>query len=115
VMGLQIEKIEEQLFQNITLETSSTLHEKCKKEENRLKKEKGGCLYEDVEATLTTLIRKYELYIVSNCQAGYIESFYAYHQLGNYFIDEEIPDRSGVYMGENSKIFMDITMSSYTE
>ena len=107
VMGLQMEEIAEQLFPSLSLETSRTLLAKCEKEENRLIKEKGGCLYEGVEATLTALIRKYELYIVSNCQAGYIESFYAYHQLGKYFNDEENPGRTGLSKGENIKLVME--------
>src|SRR5699024_11748956 len=70
-------------------------------------KEKGDVYYKVYESTLTTLIRKYDLYIVSNCQAGYIESFYAYHQLGNYFKDEENPGRTGLSKGENIKLVIE--------
>ena len=31
------------------------------------------------EKTLDELSERYDLYIVSNCQRGYIESFFAYH------------------------------------
>ena len=42
-------------------------------------------LYEDLEKTLKTLSEKYPLYIVSNCQAGYIEVFLKSSGLGKYF------------------------------
>ena len=42
-------------------------------------------LYEDLEETLKTLSEKYPLYIVSNCQAGYIEVFLKSSGLGKYF------------------------------
>ena len=45
----------------------------------------GGRLYEGLEETLKYLSAKYPLYIVSNCQKGYIEAFLSYHQLGKYF------------------------------
>ena len=35
----------------------------------------GGNVYPDLEETLKRLREKYELAIVSNCDAGYIESF----------------------------------------
>lgn len=107
VMGLQMEEIAEQLFPGLPLETSHTLLARCAEEENCLIKEQGGVLYPDVEAILTALAPKYELYIVSNCQAGYIESFYEYHQLGKYFTDEENPGRTGLSKGENIKLVME--------
>jgi len=49
----------------------------------------GGILYDKLEATLSKLCKKYKLYIVSNCQEGYIESFLNYHRLNDYFLDFE--------------------------
>lgn len=42
-------------------------------------------LCEDLEETLKTLSEKYPLYIVSNCQKGYIEVFLQSSGLGKYF------------------------------
>ena len=67
----------------------------------------GGRLYDRVEAVLEQLSRKYKLYIVSNCQEGYIESFYAYHKLGKYFLDFENPGRTGLSKGENIGLIME--------
>jgi phosphoglycolate phosphatase len=59
-----------------------------------------------LEEVLQALSEKYELYIVSNCQEGYIEAFYAYHGLEKYFRDFENPGRTGLSKGENIKLLM---------
>ena len=47
----------------------------------------GGNLYEGLEEVLIELKRKYKLAIVSNCAAGYIESFLDSANLRKYFED----------------------------
>ena len=47
------------------------------------------------------LKEKYPLYIVSNCQSGYIESFLAYYHLEDYFSDMECFGNNGMQKGEN--------------
>lgn len=54
-------------------------------EEIALIKEKGGILFPEVEKTLKYLKEKYRLFIVSNCQKGYIEAFLYAHRLSEYF------------------------------
>ncbi len=54
-------------------------------EEIRLICEKGGVLFHDVEKTLSLLKNDYRLFIVSNCQKGYIEAFLEAHRLSEYF------------------------------
>src|SRR6201995_713855 len=45
----------------------------------------GGELYPELEATLQYLQSKYKLYIVSNCQSGYIETFFKVTGFEHYF------------------------------
>ncbi len=47
--------------------------------------EKGGILFPGLEETLAYLKTKYRLFIVSNCQKGYIEAFLKAHKLADYF------------------------------
>lgn len=47
----------------------------------------GGNVYEGLEDVLIELSKQYKLSIVSNCAAGYIESFLESSGLGKYFID----------------------------
>lgn len=44
-----------------------------------------GTLYDGIEETLQALARKYPLFIVSNCQCGYIELFLRKTGFGRYF------------------------------
>ncbi len=46
----------------------------------------GPCvIYNGVPETIKALSKKYPLYIVSNCQDGYIEAFLKNSGLGGYF------------------------------
>ena len=44
--------------------------------------------------------------MVSNCQAGYIEAFFAGNRTGHLFDDSENPGRTGLTKGENIRLVM---------
>ncbi len=52
-------------------------------------------LYDGLEETLQALNKKYPLFIVSNCQAGYIEVFLEATGLGHYFKGHLCPGDTG--------------------
>lgn len=89
VMGLTMDKIAEALFPGMKEAARSELLKKCCVEENLYLKAHGGCIYEGVEDTLRALCGKYRLFIVSNCQKGYIEAFLDYYGLWEYIEDIE--------------------------
>lgn len=66
-----------------------------------------GTLYPELEATLKRLSERYPLFIVSNCQAGYIEMFLEVTGLGRYFKDFECPGNSGLVKGPNNRLVME--------
>ncbi|HHZ05319.1 MAG TPA: HAD family hydrolase [Clostridiales bacterium] len=66
----------------------------------------GGTLYPFMEETLQALSKDYKLYIVSNCQQGYIESFYTYHKLDKYFQDYTCHGDTGMSKGDNIKLII---------
>lgn len=95
-----VEDVEdEEILQQIAL--------RCCQVEHELLSKVGGILYPMVEETLYFLYQKYNLYIVSNCQAGYIESFFEAHGLDKYFEDYECPGRSGLKKADNIKLIME--------
>lgn len=54
----------------------------CENYENEYLRKNGGVLYEGVLETWAKLKEKgYHIYIVSNCQAGYIEAFLEYYHI----------------------------------
>ena len=56
-------------------------------EDNVAIKEMGGELYEGVSEGLNILNEYYDLFIVSNCQSGYIENFLSQNKFENLFKD----------------------------
>lgn len=61
----------------------------------------GGILYPKLEEVLRTLSESFPLFIVSNCQSGYIEAFFAYHKLDCFFKDYECWGRTQLSKAEN--------------
>ena len=61
----------------------------------------GGEIYAGVEPGLRALAEKYRLFIVSNCQAGYIETFLKYSGFGDLIEDFECWGNTGCAKSEN--------------
>ncbi|RIW33616.1 HAD family hydrolase [Bacillus salacetis] len=106
-MGLQIQEIGRLLFPSLADEEREQLLKECCALENEHLGNNGGELYDDIEIVLKALSEKYKLFIVSNCQDGYIEAFYKYHGLDPYIIDYENPGRTGLSKGENIQLIME--------
>lgn len=79
----------------------------CCEQEHKALKITPGTLYPRLEETLAYLCRRYPLFIVSNCEAGYIETFLEVTGLGGYFRDFECPGNSGLIKGPNNKLIME--------
>lgn len=61
--------------------------DKVQKKENEGIRKNGGKIFEGVLDIIPKLSKKYNLYIVSNCQDGYIDAFLDYYKLNKYFKD----------------------------
>ncbi len=101
VMGLTMDKLAEAMFPELAEERRMQLLEKCCENENRYLLEHGGVLYPGLEATWNQLRDEYFLYIVSNCQTGYIETFLKHYGFEHYFEDIECYGNNGLEKGEN--------------
>ncbi len=89
VMGHTMTEIAAMLFPMLSAKEAAGLMDQCCKEENDYLRAYGGVLYPNLENTLQILSEQYPLYIVSNCQKGYIEAFLDYYKFGKYFLDTE--------------------------
>jgi len=107
IMGLQIIEIGQRLFPYLSNKRQEEILTECCETERRYLKVNGGKLYDDVEETLRLLAEKYKLFIVSNCQCGYIEVFLEAHKLEQYFSDFENPGRTSLSKGENIKLIIE--------
>ena len=75
---------------------SDSVMKECMTYENTYLSEHGGELYDGLEETLKKVSQIMPLYIVSNCQKGYIEAFFQSSGLGKYFNDH-------LCFGDNNK------------
>jgi phosphoglycolate phosphatase len=78
--------------------------DECVQVENDYLELHGARLYPGVEGTLKSLRHSYPLYIVSNCQCGYIEAFLAYYHFGELFEDIQCYGMNRKMKGENIRI-----------
>lgn len=105
VMGKSMYEIADLLFGEYDRKVRRELLEYCCQEENEYIRLHGGRLLEGLEETLKKLRDLgYHLYIVSNCQVGYIEAFLEFHKLGNYFDDFESFGATGMEKGHNIRL-----------
>ena len=103
VMGLTMQDIAERLFRDQPAEKRMALMNQCTAHENEYLKKHGGRLYQNLEETLARLQQLYPLYIVSNCQSGYIEAFLEHYNFSRYFSDFECYGNNGQRKDENIK------------
>jgi phosphoglycolate phosphatase len=87
VMGLQLGPIGHILFPELADDKAMTLMKEACRYENELITKNGGRLFDGTEEMLKTLSAKYPLFIVSNCEDGYLKAFFDYHKLDMYFTD----------------------------
>ncbi|MBB6610788.1 HAD family hydrolase [Pontibacter sp. Tf4] len=103
VAGMQHDLIYNKLFPDLTDEQKKELMEISGREEMEHLKKYGGTLFGGMKDALEYLHGKYKLFIVSNCQDGYIEAFYDFTKLGCLFSDHECSGRTGNPKGDNLK------------
>ena len=78
-----------------------TLIDETMIEDNDIVEQAGGVLYPGVADGLPRLAQRYPLYIVSNCQAGYIERFLQWSGFARLFRDVECWGNTGEPKTEN--------------
>lgn len=106
-MGKTMEEIGGMLFPELDEPARKAIMEECGKEEVVYLREHGAALYDGARETIALLKREYDLYIVSNCQEGYVNSFLTAHRFEDDFKDIEMSGRTGMDKGENIRLLME--------
>lgn len=101
LFGRLLPDIAKIIFPGMTSERQLELIDLCCQEEHRALLAQCAPLYPHLEETLQALSQKYRLFIVSNCQAGYIEVFLEASGLGRYFEGHLCPGDTGNAKAEN--------------
>jgi phosphoglycolate phosphatase len=103
ICGMTYDEIFEKLFPYLDTEQRMNFQLLCSKMELEVLAERGGKLYPHLEETLKYLAKKYKLFIVSNCQSGYIEIFLNTSKLGQYFSGHQCYGTKNQPKAENIK------------
>lgn len=107
VMGKTIEGVADALLGGYPKEERIAITRECLQFQNGYLAEHGGVLYENLEDVLKELAAQYPLYIVSNCEVGYIEGFLAYYGFEKYFKDFESHGNTNLSKGQNIKLVVE--------
>lgn len=103
VTGMAYNVIFDTLFSHLDPVRRDELMALCAKSELDVLHTKGGELYPSLEETLAYLASRYRLFIVSNCQSGYIEVFIKLSGMGKYFAGHQCYGTKGNPKWENIK------------
>ena len=108
VCGLTMKAIGDHIFAGVENPERDELTEGCCEHEVECLRTAGGTPYPDLEEVLRELTGAgYLLFIVSNCQKGYIESFLEWTKTGQYFSDIECFGNTGMEKDENIRLLLD--------
>lgn len=107
VMGMTDKELVAVIFPQVSQERGLELFEKCCSAENEYLRRHGGKLYDGLAATLEALAGKFPLFIVSNCNLGYIPCFLEAHGLERLFRDWECIGRTGLEKWENIRLVVE--------
>lgn len=116
VMGMTMDEIAKKLFPMLSATKQYEILEMCAENENNFLAANGGRLYDGAEETLSKLAENHRLFIVSNCQSGYIEAFFEYCGLERLFTDYLCWGETGKPKNETIRLLMErnrITSAAY--
>lgn len=105
--GKPLPEIVEDLFPELSKEEQERIADYLFKYENKRMETAPCVLYDGLKETIRELSKQYRLFIVSNCQEGYIEAFLKNTGLGECITDHLCPGDTGVYKAENIRMIME--------
>ena len=125
ITGMTYDAIFDKLFPNLDTKQRKEVQTLCAVSELEILHTKGGELYPQLEETLIYLGTKYKLYIVSNCQSGYIEVFLDLNNMHPHFLGHQCFGTKGKPKADNIKdivndhqlkapVYVGDTMGDYT-
>lgn len=103
IMGMTEAQIAARLFGGFGAEAAAVCR-RCLLEEGPYLRVHGGALYPGMAALLRELSRRVPLFIVSNCQTGYIESFLDFTGLRGCFTATRCEGDNGLSKAENIRL-----------
>lgn len=106
LFGLPMDEIIDDILPGYPEDVKRSFQPFCYKYEDKYLQEKPGIVYEGLEETLCKLSERYSLYVVSNCQSGYIELMYEKTGFKKYFKDQTCFGDTGMFKAQNIRLIM---------
>lgn len=106
-MGKTMDAIGADLFPGLAPDKRDEVMDACMRYENEYLADHPGVTYPNMKETLAALSREYGLYIVSNCQEGYIEALMAACGIASYISDTECFGATGPPKGDHIRLVME--------
>lgn len=103
-MGKLMKDIADSLMKDIPCDIRYDIFDECLEYENQYLLKNGVKVYNGVEEVFKQLNKNYKVFIVSNCQEGYIPTFLEYYDFHKYVTDYEEAGRTGLIKSENIKL-----------
>jgi phosphoglycolate phosphatase len=107
LMGHDLETFSRGVFPELEKGTRSAIAEEAMRQELMLLPDGYGEIYEGAAELLNTLCRDYRLFIISNCQHGYIQGFLDYYRLNSCITDHVSMEETGRPKRENIALIME--------
>lgn len=101
LFGLPMDDIIKDIMPELSLEGRQKIEPLVYKYEHDFLEERPGMLYENIIEVMGTIAKKIPVYIVSNCQAGYIELFMKTWGIEDIITDHLCPADLGLLKAEN--------------
>lgn len=106
LFGKPLKDIVDAVFPMVTQEEKDKIEQSLYHYEHEFLSQYDCPLYEGVPEVISSLSQHHKIFIVSNCQAGYIELFLEKTGLGGYITDFTCPGETGLLKGDNIKLIM---------
>ncbi|MBR4223385.1 MAG: HAD family hydrolase [Oscillospiraceae bacterium] len=107
VMGMTMIDIADKMFEDLSPTRRMEIMERCAEDENNYLAEHGGIIFDGEEETLKALSATKRLFIVSNCQSGYIETYLEYTGFEKYFSDYLCWGDTGMEKGDTIRALIE--------
>lgn len=104
LFGLPMSEIIDKVLPDAPQKTKEDFRPFCFRYEHEYLTRTPGVLYPELERALRELSEVYPLFIVSNCQAGYIELFFEKTGFGRYFKDHVCPGDTNLLKADNIRL-----------
>ena len=105
--GKLLPDIASSLFPDLPKDEQMSLIDACCEAEHKALICNSPGVFPGIEDTLEKLYQKYPLYIVSNCEAGYIDCIYQATGIGHFFQDSLCPGDTGMPKGDNIRALVE--------